>query len=44
MLAAGMLAKNAIERGLKVKPYIKTSLAPGSQVATKYLEAAGLTQ
>ncbi len=43
MLAAGLLAKNAVERGLKVKPYVKTSLAPGSRVVTDYLEAAGLT-
>ena len=44
MLAAGMLAKKAIEKGLKVLPYVKTSLSPGSHVATKYLEAAGLTK
>src|SRR5207253_4839117 len=43
MLAAGLLAKNAVERGLSVKPYVKTSLAPGSRVVTRYLEAAGLT-
>lgn len=42
MLAAGVLAKNAVEKGLKVKPYIKTSLSPGSGVVTKYLEAAGV--
>jgi aconitate hydratase len=42
MLAAGFLAKNAVERGLSVKPYIKTSLSPGSGVVTKYYEAAGV--
>lgn len=42
MLAAGMLAKKAVERGLKAKPWVKTSLAPGSQVVTEYLEASGL--
>ena len=42
MLAAGMLARNAVERGLTVPPYVKTSLAPGSRVVTEYLEAAGL--
>ena len=42
MLAAGLLAKNALQRGLKVKPWVKTSLAPGSQVVTDYLEKAGL--
>ncbi|MDY7578582.1 aconitate hydratase AcnA [Herbaspirillum sp. RTI4] len=42
MLAAGLLAKKAVEAGLKVSPHIKTSLAPGSRVVTKYLEAAGL--
>jgi aconitate hydratase len=43
MMAAGMLAKNAAARGLTVKPWVKTSLAPGSQVVTEYLNAAGLT-
>jgi aconitate hydratase len=43
MLAAGLLAKKAVERGLQVKPYVKTSLAPGSKVVTDYLQAAGLT-
>lgn len=43
MLAAGMLAKNAVEKGLKVKPYIKTSLSPGSGVVTRYFELAGVT-
>ena len=42
MLAAGLLAKKAVDRGLKVKPYVKTSLAPGSRVVTDYLEKAGL--
>jgi aconitase A len=42
MIAAGLLAKKAVELGLKVKPYVKTSLAPGSLVVTEYLEKAGL--
>jgi aconitate hydratase len=42
LLAAGLLAKKAVELGLKVKPHIKTSLAPGSRVVTEYLEKAGL--
>jgi aconitate hydratase len=42
LLAAGLLAKKAVERGLKVKPHVKTSLAPGSRVVTEYLERAGL--
>lgn len=42
MVAAGLLAKNAIAKGLSVKPWVKTSLAPGSQVVTDYLEKAGL--
>ncbi|WP_407356178.1 aconitate hydratase AcnA [Methanolobus sp. WCC5] len=42
MIGAGLLAKKAVERGLKVKPFVKTSLAPGSRVVTDYLEAAGL--
>ncbi len=42
MLAAGLLAKKAVEAGLKVAPHIKTSLAPGSRVVTEYLERAGL--
>ncbi|MGZ3773494.1 MAG: aconitate hydratase AcnA [Pseudobdellovibrionaceae bacterium] len=42
MLGAGLVAKNAVERGLKVKPWVKTSLAPGSQVVTDYLEKSGL--
>jgi aconitate hydratase len=42
MLGAGLLAKKAVERGLEVKPWVKTSLAPGSKVVTDYLEASGL--
>jgi len=42
MLAAGLLAKKAVEKGLTVKPWVKTSLAPGSQVVTDYLKASGL--
>jgi len=42
MIAAGLLAKKAVERGLKVPPYVKTSLAPGSRVVTEYLAEAGL--
>ena len=44
MVGAGLLARNAVERGLKVKPYVKTSLAPGSQVVTEYLTRAGLLE
>src|SRR5262249_42322216 len=44
MLGAGLLARNAIKRGLKVKPWVKTSLAPGSQVASDYLAKAGLAK
>lgn len=44
MLAAGILAKNAVSKGLKVKPYIKTSLSPGSGVVTRYLELAGVDE
>ncbi len=43
MVAAGLLAKKAVEKGLQVKPWVKTSLAPGSKVVTRYYEAAGLT-
>ncbi len=43
MVAAGLLAKKANERGLQRKPYVKTSLAPGSKVVTEYLDKAGLT-
>jgi aconitate hydratase len=42
MLGAGLLAKKAVERGLQVKPWVKTSLAPGSKVVTDYLAASGL--
>jgi aconitate hydratase len=42
MLAAGLLAKKAVERGLSVRPTVKTSLAPGSRVVTNYLEKTGL--
>ncbi|PYS88351.1 MAG: aconitate hydratase [Acidobacteria bacterium] len=44
MLAAGLLAKKAVERGLSVRPSVKASLAPGSRVVTEYLERAGLQQ
>jgi len=44
MLAAGMLAKNAVAKGLKVKPYIKCSLSPGSHVVTEYFNKAGVTE
>ncbi|HCO59997.1 MAG TPA: aconitate hydratase AcnA [Porticoccaceae bacterium] len=43
MLGAGLLAKKAVEKGLKTKPWVKTSLAPGSQVVPEYLNQAGLT-
>ena len=43
MIGAGLLAKKAVERGLKVRPFVKTSLAPGSTVVTEYLKNAGLT-
>ena len=43
MIGAGLLAKKALERGLKVPSYVKTSLAPGSKVVTQYLDVAGLT-
>ncbi|CAN5382329.1 aconitate hydratase AcnA [soil metagenome] len=42
MMAAGLLARNAIKKGLTVKPWVKTSLAPGSQVVTEYLNSSGL--
>lgn len=44
MLGAGIVAKKALERGLKVPEYVKTSLAPGSRVVTEYLQEAGLTE
>ena len=43
MVAAGLLAKKAVERGLARRPWVKSSLAPGSKVVTQYLDAAGLT-
>ena len=43
MVAAGLLAKNAVERGLARKPWVKSSLAPGSKVVTEYYDKAGLT-
>ncbi len=43
LIAAGLLARNAAAKGLKAKPWVKTSLAPGSQVVTDYLDAAGLS-
>ncbi|HST24675.1 MAG TPA: aconitate hydratase, partial [Gaiellaceae bacterium] len=43
MIGAGLLAKNAVERGLRRKPWVKSSLAPGSKVVTDYYDAAGLT-
>jgi aconitate hydratase len=43
MLGAGLLARKAVERGIEVKPWVKTSLAPGSTVVTRYLDEAGLT-
>ena len=42
MIAAGIVAKKAVEKGMKVPPYVKTSLAPGSRVVTEYLEKTGL--
>ena len=42
LIAAGLLARNAVARGLKAKPWVKTSLAPGSQVVSEYLAASGL--
>jgi aconitate hydratase len=44
MVGAGLLARNAVERGLSRRPWVKTSLAPGSTVVTDYLERAGLTE
>ncbi|HEX9014339.1 MAG TPA: aconitate hydratase AcnA, partial [Anaerolineaceae bacterium] len=44
MVGAGLLARRAVEKGLSVKPYVKTSLAPGSRVVTDYLQKAGLLQ
>jgi aconitate hydratase len=44
MVGAGLLARNAVQRGLKAKPWVKTSLAPGSKVVTEYLDRSGLTE
>ncbi len=44
MIGAGLIAKKAVEKGLTVKPYVKTSLAPGSRVVTEYLRQAGLIE
>jgi aconitate hydratase len=44
LIAAGLVARNAVAKGLKAKPWVKTSLAPGSQVVTDYLAKAGLTE
>jgi aconitate hydratase len=44
MLGAGILARNAVQQGLEVKPWVKTSLAPGSKVVSQYLDRAGLTE
>ena len=44
MLAAGLLARNAVKKGLSVKPWVKTSLAPGSKVVTDYFNAAGVSK
>ena len=44
MIGAGLLARNAVARGMQVKPWVKTSLAPGSMVVTDYLDRAGLTE
>ena len=44
MLAAGLLARNAVRRGMRIKPWVKPSLAPGSRVVTEYYEAAGLAE
>jgi aconitate hydratase len=44
MVAAGLLAKKAVERGLETRPWVKASLAPGSKVVTEYLDDAGLTE
>tara|TARA_Y100001934_G_scaffold2207_1_gene3395 strand:+ start:2262 stop:4946 length:2685 start_codon:yes stop_codon:yes gene_type:complete len=44
LIAAGLVARNAVNKGMKVKPWVKTSLAPGSQVVSDYLNAAGLQE
>lgn len=43
-MAAGLVARNAASRGIKVLPYIKTTLSPGSKVVSEYYDAAGLTE
>jgi len=43
-MAAGLLARNAVKRGLTVKPYIKTTLSPGSRVVSEYFNASGVTE
>ena len=44
MIAAGLIARNAVTKGLSPKPWVKTSLAPGSQVVADYLKQAGLQE
>ncbi len=44
MIGAGLVAKKAIEKGIKIRPYIKTTLSPGSNVVTEYLNRSGLTK
>ncbi len=44
MIGAGLVAKKAIEKGIKIRPYIKTTLSPGSNVVTEYLNKSGLTK
>ena len=44
MIGAGLVAKKAVERGLKIRPFIKTTLSPGSNVVTEYLNKSGLTK
>src|SRR6202012_3386952 len=44
MIGAGLLARNALKKGLTVKPWVKTSLAPGSQVVAEYLDKSGLSK
>lgn len=43
-MAAGLIARNAVAKGISIKPYIKTTLSPGSKVVTEYYDAAGLTK
>lgn len=44
MIAAGLLAKNAVEKGLNVKSFVKTSLSPGSEVVSKYFQESGVNK